>query len=84
MVLYDLMVVVKTTVPKTQMAEILKRTALQVLDTGGVVTDITNFGANTLAYPFRKPGELHFEVRSASETLRACPTSSSSPPLGRP
>jgi ribosomal protein S6 len=85
MVLYDLIMVVKTTVPKVQMAEILKRTVLQVLDTGGVVTDITNFGASTLAYPFRKPGELHFEVSSASASpsARTRAPSSSSPALGR-
>jgi ribosomal protein S6 len=63
MVLYDFMMIAKSSVPKTQVADILRRTGLRILDAQGVITDITSFGTRTLAYEFKTPGEKHFEVR---------------------
>ena len=63
MPLYDLVVLVKAAVPRPQLADIMRRAGLQILDKGGVMTDIKSFGTRTLAYEFRKPGEKHYEVR---------------------
>ena len=65
MVLYDFLVMVKSSVPRNQLADILRRTGTRVLDAGGVITDITSYGTRTLAYEFTSPGEKHFEVRTA-------------------
>jgi len=65
MVLYDVLVMVKSSVPRNQLADILRRTGTRVLDAGGVITDITSYGTRTLAYEFTSPGEKHFEVRTA-------------------
>lgn len=62
MVLYDFLMIVKSSVPKNQVADILRRTGTRVLDANGVITDITSFGTRTLAYEFKTPGEKHFEV----------------------
>ena len=65
MVLYDAMVLLSAKVPKSACADVLRRLGTQVMDRGGVVTDVVSYGARTLAYEFRKPGEKHFEVRDA-------------------
>lgn len=62
MVLYDFLMIVKSSVPKNQVADILRLAGTRVLDAKGVITDITSFGTRTLAYQFRTPGETHFEV----------------------
>jgi hypothetical protein len=63
MVLYDLMVIVKSATPRAQLADILRRAGTRVLDAGGVITDVTSFGTRPLAYEFKSPGEKHFDVR---------------------
>ena len=63
MVLYDAMIVVSAKVPKTACADVLRRLGASVMDAGGVVTNVASYGARTLAYEFRRPGEKHFEVR---------------------
>ena len=56
MVLYELMVMVKSATPRAQLADILRRAGTRVLDAGGVITDITSFGTRPLAYEFKSPG----------------------------
>jgi ribosomal protein S6 len=63
MVLYDMFIAVKSTVPRSQMADVLRKMGHRVLDAGGVITDITSFGTQTLAYQIRKQGQGHLEVR---------------------
>jgi len=63
MVLYEAMILVSAKAPRTACADVLRRLGTRVLDTGGVVTDVASYGARTLAYEFRRPGEKHFEVR---------------------
>lgn len=70
MVLYDFLMIVKSSVPKNQVADILRRAGTRVLDANGVITDITSFGTRTLAYQFRTPGETHFEVSVDSANER--------------
>ena len=65
MVLYDFLMIVKSSVPKSQLGDILRRTGTRVLDAGGVITDITSYGTQTLAYEFKSPGEKHFGASSA-------------------
>lgn len=74
MVLYDAMIVVSAKVPKTACADVLRRLGASVMDAGGVVTNVASYGARTLAYEFRRPGEKHFEVRRRrSERSRGLP-----------
>ena len=63
MVLYEAMILVSAKAPRTACADILRRLGANVMERGGVVTDVTSYGARTLAYEFRRPGETHFEVR---------------------
>jgi small subunit ribosomal protein S6 len=69
MVLYDAMIVVSAKVPKTACADVLRRLGASVMDAGGVVTNVASYGARTLAYEFRRPGEKHFEVRRRGATI---------------
>jgi len=71
MVLYDALIVVSAKVPKAACADVLRRLGARVMDAGGVVTNVASYGARTLAYEFRRPGEKHFEVR---ERARAATT----------
>ena len=80
MVLYELMVMVKSATPRAQLADILRRAGTRVLDSGGVITDITSFGTRPLAYEFKSPGERHFEVRVIDRSVRRCGPSRRSPP----
>jgi len=80
MVLYELMVIVKSATPRAQLADILRRAGTRVLDAGGVITDITSFGTRPLAYEFKSPGERHFEVRAVDRFVRRCGPSRGSPP----
>ena len=83
MVLYDFLVMVKSSVPRNQLADILRRTGTRVLDAGGVITDITSYGTRTLAYEFTSPGEKHFEVRTAQPS-RGFPSRKPRAPLHLP
>ena len=62
MPLYDLICIVKPTIQRPQIVEILKRTGQEVFKSGGVVTDITSYGTRPLAYDFKVRGEKHSEV----------------------
>ena len=73
MVLYEAMILVSAKAPRTACADVLRRLGTRVMDTGGVVTDVASYGARTLAYEFRRPGEKHFEVRRrASRRVASC------------
>jgi len=63
MVLYDAMILVSARAPRSACADVLRRLGASVQREGGVVTDVVSYGARTLAYEFRRPGERHFEVR---------------------
>lgn len=63
MPLYDVLAIVKATMPQAQVSMILKKATTAVLENGGVLTGIKSFGVNELAYTIRKYGELHDEVR---------------------
>jgi len=69
MVLYEAMILVSAKAPRTACADVLRRLGTRVMQTGGVVTDVASYGARTLAYEFRRPGEKHFEVRRASRRV---------------
>lgn len=78
MVLYEAMILVSSRAPKSACADVLRRLGTSVMEKGGVVTNVTSYGARTLAYEFKKPGERHFEVglriewnRNASEKAKA-------------
>ena len=72
MVLYDFLMIVKSSVPKNQLGDILRRTGTRVLDAGGVITDVTSYGTRTLACEFKAPGEALRGAHRADELqLRA-------------
>ena len=67
MVLYEAMILVSARAPKSACADVLRRLGTSVMEKGGVVTNVTSYGARTLAYEFKKPGERHFEVGLRSD-----------------
>jgi len=73
MPLYDLVLQLKSHVPKTQVAEILKRCGQKIVDTQGVVCDVKSYGHQTLAYVYKSPGERYHEVQMSQMTFAATP-----------
>ena len=70
MPLYDLILQVKSHVPKGDVFNLLKRTSLKVIDADGVLMDVKSFGlTQTLAYPYKKPNERHHEVQMSQLTF---------------
>ena len=63
MPLYDVLLLVKGSLPRPQLEVILRKAATAVFDSGGIITDIRSYGLNQLAYQIRKSGELHSEAR---------------------
>jgi len=45
-----------------------------VMEKGGVVTNVTSYGARTLAYEFKRPGERHFEAQFVKMGFNAPPS----------
>lgn len=70
MVLYEAMILVSARAPKSACADVLRRLGTSVMEKGGVVTNVTSYGARTLAYEFKKPGERHFEVGLRSDRIK--------------
>ena len=56
---------------KQQLAQILRAVGQQVMDHGGVVTDIRSYGERRLAYDIRQPGARYGEVGAALAPLLA-------------
>lgn len=54
---------------KQQLAQILRAVGQQVMDHGGVVTDIRSYGERRLAYDIRQPGARYAEVGAALAPL---------------
>ena len=73
MPLYDLILQVKSHVPKGDVFNLLKRTSLKVIDADGVLMDVKSFGHQTLAYPYKKPNERHHEVQMSQLTFASVP-----------
>lgn len=63
MPLYELFCLTRPTLLKTQLGEIIKRTAKGVLENDGVVTDIKYFGINALAKAVKSGNERFTDVR---------------------
>jgi len=61
MPLYDIICIIKPTVQRPQIVDILKRTGQEVFKSGGIVTDVTSYGTRQLAYDFKAGGEKHSE-----------------------
>lgn len=51
---------------KQHLAQILRAVGQQVMEHGGVVTDIRSYGERRLAYDIRQPGSRFSEVRAAA------------------
>ncbi len=57
---------------KQQLAQILRAVGQQVMEHGGVVTDIRSYGERRLAYDIRQPGARYSEVGAAFELTEKC------------
>jgi small subunit ribosomal protein S6 len=64
MPLYNVVAILKAAATRPSVSEVLRRAAVQVMDAGGVVTDIKSYGTRELAYEIRKAGETHKQVRA--------------------
>jgi len=73
MPLYDLILQVKSHVPRHDVFNLLKRTSLKILDADGVLVDVKSFGHQTLAYVYKKPNERHHEVQMSQLTFASAP-----------
>jgi small subunit ribosomal protein S6 len=73
MPLYDLILQVKSHVPRHDVFNLLKRTILKILDANGVLVDVKSFGHQTLAYVYKKPNERHHEVQMSQLTFASAP-----------
>ena len=73
MVLYDFLMIVKSSVPKNQLGDILRRTGTRVLD-AGVSSPTSRRTAHGLAYEFKAPGEKHFEAHTVQMSFNCAPT----------
>uniref|UniRef100_A0A7S0RSK3 30S ribosomal protein S6, chloroplastic n=1 Tax=Pyramimonas obovata TaxID=1411642 RepID=A0A7S0RSK3_9CHLO len=73
MPLYDLICIIKPTIQRPQIVDILKRTGQEVFKSGGVVTDITSYGTRPLAYDFKVRGEKHSEGSIVQMSLLVAP-----------
>ena len=62
MPLYELFCLARPALTQAHKSEILKAAATSVLGSGGVLTDLKNFGERRLAYPIRRQGVKLEEV----------------------
>ena len=64
MPLYDVLAIVRASLPRAQVAAILRKAAGAVYDAGGVMTDVRSYGVTELAYKIRAVREIHEQVRA--------------------
>lgn len=63
MPLYELLCLAKPALPRADMARMMQKAGEVVLDKGGVLTNLTSFGDQHLAYNIRRPFEKYDKVR---------------------
>ncbi|PRW51089.1 mitochondrial ribosomal S6 [Chlorella sorokiniana] len=71
---YELFALAKPGLGKQQLAQILRAVGQQVMEHGGVVTDIRSYGERRLAYDIRQPGARYSEAAMWQVNFAAKPT----------
>ncbi|PWZ30645.1 hypothetical protein Zm00014a_000476 [Zea mays] len=74
MPLYDCMLLLKTTVTREVLAELVTRVARRACQRNGVVTDVKSFGKVSLAYGIRKLDGRHFQGHLMQMTMMVPPS----------
>ncbi len=62
MPLYELMCLAKPALPRQELARIMQRVGELVMNRGGVLTNVTSYGEQHLAYDIRRPFERYAKV----------------------
>lgn len=62
MPLYELMYMVKPAVNLGQLFDLTRKAGKEIIQRGGVLTQITSYGCPALAYPIKKPGARYEEA----------------------
>lgn len=62
MPVYELFALLRADLPRSQIAEVLRRTGTAVLNGNGVLTDIKCYGEQPLAYRIPSPEGFQYEV----------------------
>lgn len=73
MPLYELFALAKPGLGKAQLAQIMRAVGSQVLEAGGIITDLRSYGERRLAYDIRQPGARYREVGGGCRRPGALP-----------
>ena len=66
---YELFCLARPQLARASQAELFKSAATAVIKSGGVLTDLKNFGERRLAYDIRRPGVTFSDVSSSLRAL---------------
>eukprot|EP00958_Prasinococcus_capsulatus_P020711 scaffold2740_cov418-Prasinococcus_capsulatus_cf.AAC.7 len=70
---YEALLMLRASLPKTEMQKLVQKVGTTVINNGGAVGDLTSYGVRPLAYTVRKSGDRHSQADMASMTLLTGP-----------
>lgn len=74
MPLYEMFALLRADAKRTAVVSTLRGIGERVCDAGGVVTDVTSYGQNALAYRIKKPDAFHYNAHITSLSFVAPPS----------